>query len=257
MNILKKGFICLSILLIGYATLYADTSFDIAVSFGKADYYSFGITSIVSQQVTDKLAIDSSVQYLTNNEYEATLKTTWSFYSWFDAGAGFLLFTDESAMLPALTASADFTIGKLAKTGISGSLGLNENDLKKPYLYRVASVSRFYTKESVIDLTVSWQLLMPDTFKRTDIQADAKAYAISPDNNKFKVFFDFNGGVRIDSRVDEVFSLTGGVGMGIDYGTDLQGFYGSVSVLPVDTRGDRNIFSGTAWLATGGFRFKY
>jgi len=254
--VLKKTAAAIAGFLLCSALLSA-TSFDITVSAGYKGIPCVGLSSNVSQNLTENLTIDSSVLHLANHEYEATLKGTHQVTPWFAAGAGFLLFTDESAMLPALTCSIAFMPTKKWTSGFTGGFGLNEKDLSKPYLYRASHYAHFITQESIIDYSVQWQLLNPGTFVRTDYTGNLKIYAVSPDNEKFKLSLGMAGSYRMDSRTDVPFTATAGVSFGFDYGTPKQGYSVTYSITPLNIAGLAIDNTPQYWMVSSGIRFLY
>ncbi|MCQ2982085.1 MAG: hypothetical protein MJ178_04970 [Treponemataceae bacterium] len=258
MKLLKKTAATLAALIAG-ATLVSAMSFDVSVSAGYKGIPCVGLSSNVSQNLTDNLTIDSSVIHLPTHEYEATLKGTHQVTPWFAAGAGFLLFTDEQSMLPAITGSIEFKPTRSWTAGFSGGFGLNEKNLTLPYLFRVGHYANFITQESIIDLKMQWQLLKPDAFVRNDITGELKIYAISPDNAKFKLCLGMDGSYRMDSRSDLPFTATAGVNFGFDYGTEKQGYGITYSITPftTDTFLKKEKAEFLPWMVTSGIRFLY
>lgn len=256
MTVTKKIAAVLTALILAGSAASA-TSFNIALSTGYSDSICVGLSSDVVQDISDTLTIDSTVTHLPNHEYEATLKANHQILSWMGWGAGFLLFTDESAMLPAVTASISFTLAGKQIIGFSGGFGLNEKNLKKPYLYRVSHTAHYITRESIIDFGIQWQQLQPDAFSRQDVTSTLKIYAVSPDNPKFKLCLGMNGSFRMDNRSDMPFNLTVGLLTGVDYGTEKQGFSISYAITPVDSDKWLNPKKPLSWMVSTGFRFLY
>ncbi len=245
MRILKKTYCCIVTFFIVAASLPA-TTFNISLNAGKSNGWGFGVSSFVSQDITKTLSFESSVEYFIKGEYEAGLQAAFTPVSWFSTGGGFFLFTDEGFIFPGVTANLNF-LGRKAKTGILGAIGLGDS-IKKPYMYRVASKSHFVTEESIIDVCFQWQLIHPQTFSRTDYSTDIKAYAISPENEKFRICLGLSSTIRMDSRHSRKFEPSAGVSFGFDIGTEEKGYYASASFLPLNPR-------TRPWMITSGMRF--